>query len=304
MAALASVALAQDAIPTRVHRSSALPFLRPIPLGHTLDRDSREEIWTLGIANELRARATIYEDAETWRLGYWHRWSDKANGEWFFEVPLLWRGPGFMDSLIAGWHAFLADGNVLRRETPFGRSRVAFSSGDEFGSAVGVGDITLGWGTELGTGAGRIWTKLPTGSANKLLGSGAFDFALSYDQSWAISQTWSVSGQVGMVWQGKPRRLEGARQSLPVWHLGIHYRNNPSEVWTFQIDSEESPTDLGEPILAQAHRVVTFGYQKRLGTNTIGIYFSEDADFGWTNFPGGARIGPDFTLGFFWRTQK
>ncbi|HXH61501.1 MAG TPA: hypothetical protein VNI20_09100, partial [Fimbriimonadaceae bacterium] len=74
------------------------------------------------------------------------------------------------------------------------------------------------------------------------------------------------------------------------------YRQSSRDAWTIQWNAEQYPTRTGDPGLDIDHRVMSFGYQRRMGRDSVlQLYFSENGDF--FRFPGGPTVGPDFTVG-------
>ena len=70
------------------------------------------------------------------------------------------------------------------------------------------------------------------------------------------------------------------------------------DAWTLQWSAEQSPTRTGLAELDRDHRVMSLGYQRRVDDLTVvQVYISEGGDFRWARFPGGATVGPDFTIG-------
>ncbi len=286
-------------IPIRNHRSTSLNFLRPLPLGKILNQDSIEKSFHLAISNEMRnlPAAGIYEDSETWRFAYRYRKSLKNKDELFFEAPFLYRGGGILDPILAWWHRIFVDDSVpLRDNTPFGQSELQIPGG-QYSSGFGIGDLTIAYGRTTSIGATRIWTKLPTGNPKQFFGSGNFDFGISIDNAWKIAPRWTTELHLGLTAQGKPSQVQNARGIIESAAINISYQPNRQDSFSLQWNSEASPTNHNRSFTDSTHRVISLGYTKKSSRDKLSIYFQEDGDFGWFDFPGGAQIGPDWTMG-------
>ncbi|MCB0826529.1 MAG: DUF3187 family protein [Armatimonadetes bacterium] len=303
---VASAAQAQDAIPTRNHRSVALAFLRPVALGETLPNGEKNISWQLVIANELRRpQFNLHEDSETWRLQYTYRYTDDKGVEYTFLVPVLSRGGGVLDGFLAWYHkTLLSDVNHARLLAPNGRSIVTVPGSKDFVSASGIGDVTGAVGITKPEGTYRLWLKLPTGDASRLLGSGNVDFAVSWEKQFNLLRKLDLHAQAGLTVQGRPSELPHGRGLVDNYTLGLVYSANASEKYHFQWNSETSPTITGNRSTDAAHRVITLGFTKVYSDSQFTVYFSEDGDFGLYDFQGGAQIGPDVTFGFIWSQKK
>jgi hypothetical protein len=292
-------------IPTRNHRAIALPFFRFEP--HIGLTPYREQRWTIGysVANDFRrlpetGGAIVEEDVEIQRLALGYRKGISDRDEVAIEVPFLSRGGGFLDPIIDWWHA-----NVLhwsdqgRDTTAFGRSVVRVPGHAEFGSASGLGDVSV----TISRQVAQRWSlsvgiKLPTGDPERLLGSGNAD-AGAYLQTWLpINSRWRLHGQLGVVAQGRATALDSARGWVHQEGLALTWSPNSRDTWTAQWQGESSSVVTGVPGSDATHRILTFGYRRRLSsTQSIEGYFSEDRDVFNGAFPEGANIGPDFTAG-------
>ena len=290
---------ASDGLPVRNSRSVALAFLRFTPRSHTLKVNESCFSYTLIVANEFRQIGQVDEDAETWRLGLeYSAWS--PNGEWSVEAPILSRSGGMLDPLINWWHdGVLGDPNPIRDSTPRGRARIEIPGTEPFDSALGVGDVSFGYARQLGPLAvGRVGAKLPTGNPSMLTGSGGFDVGAAIDLALPITHGFQLGMSGSYVFQGRAPRLGQARRTAYASAIAFTWEPNGGESWILQWNTEQSPTVTGNTALDGDHRVISFGYTRKTGRHgEWQAYFSEDGDFRWFRFPGGATIGPDFTLG-------
>lgn len=283
-------------------------MLRPPALGEPLKSGVSEWQFHLGIGNEMRTRNAAFEDGETWRLSALFRTKDRRGTEWIAELPFLHKGGGVLDPFIDWWHRVVDHGVENRRFTPYGEFgfsyRRAGGGRTDFGNGTGWGDLTLGFGRTTEFGEVRAWLKAPTGNPNMLHGSGSWDAAVSWEKTWHISPVWTVGAQGALIWQGKaPRGLQARGRAVQAQLFAAHGLGKNRWLIT-QWTSESSAWRLGDPRLDRDHRVFTFAYQWRDSSGEWSAYLSEDGDFNWLVFPGGASVGADIAVGLVFRAKK
>lgn len=302
IAAGAPTAWSSDAQPiaTRNHRPMSLIFLRMPFAGEPLGVKERRLELDLTLANDFRRRLEVDEDSEVDRLGVTYRWGLGRSREVWVDGALLSRSGGFLDPIIDAWHrAVLGWSDRARITTERGRSVVALEGEYSFGSATGVGDVTVGITQRLGPRfAVSAAVKLPTGDAGRLLGSGAVDAGVSVEGWTPLGRGWSLYGQIGLIAQGNATRVSGSRSLVDQEAMALVWAKNSKDTWIAQWQSERSPTVTGVSAVDATHRLITFGYRRKLSEYaTLELFFSEDRDLFNGRFPEGANIGPDFTAG-------
>lgn len=295
-------AQASDAQPiqTRNHRPISLLFLRMPFAGEPLGRQERRFGLDLTVANDFRRRFTVDEDSEVDRLGISYRQGLGEDREFWAEGALISRSGGFLDPIIDAWHRMvLGWADRARISTERGRSIVALEDEYAFGSARGIGDVTVGFTQRLGARfAVSAAVKLPTGDASRLLGSGGVDVGVSVEGWRPLGCGWSLHGQIGLVAQGKATRVTGSRSLVDQEAIALVWSKNTRDTWIVQWQSERSPTVTGVSAVDASHRLVTFGYRRKLTEHaSLELFFSEDRDLFNGRFPEGANVGPDFTAG-------
>lgn len=292
-----AVAQWHQPLDVRNHRSADLVFLRLAPRSHIASPGSKYLSISLVEANEFRVSGPIDEDAEVFRPFIVYGQGLRDGSELFVEVPLIVRGGGFMDPLIEWWHDhIIREHDPIRSSTDKGRSHIEFPGGGPYGSAAGIGDVTVGIARQIRPRlVGRLAAKLPTGNPAMLTGSGGLDFGASVDWRLALGDRWTLDVNGALVLQGEPSELDGARSSVYSSALSLTWEMNSRDAWTLQWNTEQSPTRTGDPGLDSDHRVLSFGYQRRMDHSTVlQLYFSENGDF--LSFPGGPTVGPDLTI--------
>jgi hypothetical protein len=136
----------------------------------------------------------------------------------------------------------------------------------------------------------------PTGAAPRLLGSGAFDVATSVDFRLPLPGKLTLDLNGGLTLQGKATNIDDSRNAVYFSAIALTFLQSAKDAWTIQWNSEQLPSRTGTAALDKDHRVLSFGYQRKLDERSIlQLYFSEDGDF--LHFPGGPTLGPDFTVG-------
>lgn len=291
-------------VENRIARSASLPFLRLSPRAFPLGEGERQ--WQFGLTNtnEFRVAGGLVEDAETTTLRARYRQSTSL-GELSVEVPLHARGGGVFDRLIDWWHHHVLSAFYDRSLVPYGRSEVTLPVTGTFGSAAGLGDVSVGLARPLGT----RWfveaaVKLPTGDASKLLGSGAVDVAAAIHGVIPAGTKWSLFGQAGVVAQGRTGYVRFARGLVDQWALGANWLPNRKDRWTVQWQSESSALMLKIPRNDSPQRQLTFAYERSIGEGqSLQAFFTEDGDLLNFRVPEVANIAPDFSIGIVYRRK-
>lgn len=292
-------------ISTRNGRVLCLPFMRFVPRIGILDKGQSSLDASIQVVNDVRRDpkdtglpAVLFEDQETQRLSFLYS-KGLGNGlEGSIELPLIARDGGFMDPLINWWHHMLLPGrDRVRDHVPFGQSVVIVPGVGTFGSSSGIGDITAFVRKRLSSRfIASAGFKAPTGNASDLLGSGAFDIGANLEYRTMFGKKLQFDASLGVVGQGKPTVLRHARGLVDQEFFAFTYRRNSRDAWIAQWQSEAAPV-LTVPIANGPHRMLTFGYERKLSSKTrLDLYFSEDQDL-MPGFPLLVNIAPDFTIG-------
>jgi hypothetical protein len=98
--------------------------------------------------------------------------------------------------------------------------------------------------------------------------------------------------------------LQGARGIVHQEGLALTWQPNMRDVFVAQWQGEASALSTGVAGSDATHRLITFGYRRRLSASqSVEGVFSEDRDLFSGTFPEGANIGPDFTAGLRWTVR-
>ena len=167
-------------------------------------------------------------DAETFelRLHFDHAFAER----FALHAELPWRNVsgGSLDGFIDDWHGVFGLPGGSRRRLPEDQLLIEFERGgatllsiDE--STSGIGDIPLALGYQLyatDSSALSTWltVKAPTGSADDLTGSGAFDVAATLAGQSQLHERWQLFGQASVAWLGEGDLLPEFQESF-AWTL-------------------------------------------------------------------------------------
>lgn len=219
-----------------------------------------------GVAAGSPSNSAYTVDGETLRAVFDGRLGLTERFEIGLEVPVLMHTAGFLDSRIDSFHALLdlPDGG----RTAFARNQyvVGYSDAgrtvflDESPSGLRLGDLVLSGQAALARGAtGRsalsasLSVKLPTGSVERIDGSGSADVAAGIQASWRLERS-SLHAGLGYshlgTWSLEPGIDLGDRRSLHVaW--AIRARNESAVVLQLLGGSGPFPSrdggSLGDP---------------------------------------------------------
>ncbi len=240
---------------------------------------------SLAIANHAEQDQTALEsgetDGESYFLDLTYRYGLRDGLELGVDVPLVAHAGGFLDGPIENWHDLWGLSNS-RRSGPRDQIdyRYVAPDGDTYrlqSSEAGIGDIRLGAALRLGNpGRKRAWAlragvKLPTGDADKLLGSGAVDYYLSLhlDDRYSLAgRELRVSALAGTLFPGDGDTVP-AEQRDAVGFVGMALAWQASRRWSLmaQVNGESAYYDSDLEILGANSVQLTVGgaYRARSG---------------------------------------
>ncbi len=268
----------------------------------------------LDIANNLLIPAatsggTVEEDFETQRLMLNYRRGLGRDLEARLDAQLIARNGGILDGFIQGYHdLFGLEGNG--EDVPFGRDNIskgrsvfafrdANGRGVNQGDAFGLGDTTLSLSRQLSRGkfasAARVAVKLPTGSGDKILGSGALDGGLSFDARYNFARNWALFGSAGAYLYGDAE-VPNAKNNGLSGGLGLERRVGKGQSIIAQIDAQSRVVTTGQGFADRAPVIASVGYKRQWKSGALWAFFSENGDYTNYNAPFFGNIGPDFTL--------
>ena len=287
-------------IESRNFRSLSLPFLRFSPRPEI--ESAGQTTFSIGYvgANEARGNPLILgivsEDQETTRLLGRIRHGLGKGFDLTLEVPLVARGGGVLDPIIEWWHRNIVHiSDPARDRAAYGQSYVTIPGHATFGSAAGVGDVSAIVNKSLGPSTiVSFGIKLPTGSAEKLIGSGAADAGIAIQHTFRINSRWQLLAQLGGVIQGSATAIPNSRTFVGQQALSLMYAPNSKDTFVGQWQGEDSSSVTGDALSDATHRIVTIGYHRKLNNRQrLELFLSENGDFAVQL----AKVGPDVTVG-------
>jgi Protein of unknown function (DUF3187) len=181
-------------------------------------------------------------ELQRWQMSFSKPISDTLNMR--LELPFIRISGGHLDNFIESFHDIFGMPNGNRDVVPTNRlliqhRRDGVTDFSMTTARSGVGDVTLRLGKHLDSDqdaasifSNTLWVsiKLPTGSADKLTGSGAVDMAFSLAASQRFSSRFVTHQQVSMSILGKGERLTGQQQSK-VWSGSIGIDGDVTQHW-------------------------------------------------------------------------
>ena len=301
-------ALGQDLGPLEVRtlRGLTLPFLRIQPRGAILEKAHLDCSLTFEAANDIRFQSqggrNVREDYEIDRLVLRYRLGQGNGSDVTVEASLVSRSGGILDGVIDKWHQYVLHRGYVRQGQPYGRSFIEIPGHATYGSAAGLGDITISGAHAMNPrlmSVGAI--KLPVGDKHKLLGSGGVDFGGALQWKVPIKPDLDLHTQVGYVFQGRSSELPEARKTALQGALSLVYRRNSKDTYIGQLQAEPSAIVTGVSRSDDSHRMLAMAFRRKLSeARFLEVYILEDGD--WA--PGLTNIAPDFTLGIRWLWRR
>jgi hypothetical protein len=247
-----------------------------------------------------RAQELIILDGETYRASLFYRRGFSNGWQVGFELPLIGHHSGFMDNCIEDWHDFLGFSNSdrdpwLKNRLLFSYSRNGVIEAELRDGTTGVGDLQLQISRHLLTTAkgGKLALnaslELPTGDAERFLGSGSTDLALWLSGTApTLFETWEIGGylQAGLLLPGDGDLLSERWHKSSVWFggVGLHWRAWPWLMLKAQLDAHGAFYDSelaqlgttsmmltvgGSVPLEQYGGVIDLAIGENLSTNTV-----------------------------------
>jgi hypothetical protein len=219
------------------------------------------------------------------------------------DLPLVAHAGGFLDNAIENWHDLLGLSNSKRPgaddQLGFRYSNAGETLYELDSASFAVGDIQLTAAIPLRRAAEdnplslsvRGSIKLPTGSANKLSGSGATDLSLGIYASNRLllwRRDFDVSGFLGALQLGHgdvlPQQQRGA---VPFGGLAVSWwlADRFGISTQLQVEGPYFDSDLDELGSVSAQLAVGFDYRLRRPGTSLHLAITEDIAAGITTTP-------------------
>ena len=308
-------------LPVRNNEAVNSLFLLPVPVSaQVLARNRSSLDVNVDIPNNFLILSPngYYADFEDQRVTLDYGRGIGGGGAFSVRVPYVSRNGGITDGLIDGWHKIFniyggGRGNFAHdqfrfdlRDAQTGMVIAATTRGTS-----GFGDAVIEYrqsltpnavpGFDSATGkpdprrislSARALVKLPTGSADKLLGSGGTDFGLGLAVSARPFRRVAFHGNLSTVWHGKTNIDALASRETSVHSLfAVEWLMDGRTSFLAQIDDNPTPHRTGSTYGDRERRMFTFGFWRQV-TPRQNLYLSlGENDFGWA-----AHLAPDLQL--------
>jgi len=206
-----------------------------------------------------RGNEAISLDGETYRLAYSYRYGLNDNTEIGLEVPVIAHSRGFLDNFIEAWHDSFGLTNSQRNVTPSNSLNYQYRLNDTpivtiDSAAQGLGDIRLFAARQLQKTTNsalslHLSLKLPSGDADRLLGSGATDLSASLahiKRNWLSPLQLTSFANAGLIYLGKGDVLTNMQNRLAGFgSTGLIWDNHHLIDLKAQLDFHSSIYDSG-----------------------------------------------------------
>ncbi len=187
---------------------------QPLPVNAVITHKNKW-LWTntLAITNTLNRQQTtkesIWLDVESYRFNTGIEYGLGDNWAIKIDLPVTYKGAGFLDSFINNWHKFF---NLPQGERPYTKNnqyRVQRTQSSQIitdlsSADIGIGDLQLSLARQVSysrQSSLSLWggIKFPTGSSRTLNGNAAIDLSawLAYNRK--LSAKWLLNTNAGIV---------------------------------------------------------------------------------------------------------
>ncbi len=233
---------------------------------------------------------SILIDGESYRANLQWRRGVGEHLEVGLDLPYLSHDPGSMDSFIEDWHNLFGFPDGDRPDFPRDQLRYAYGRGEAVpvnltSASSGVGDASLNAAYGWSTAANRRWAlrgqvKLPTGDAEKLLGSESTDLALGLhfsDSAWRDNDV-AVHASLGALWMDEGDVLDTLREDWAVYGSStLAWQTTENVSLKLQLDAHTALYDSELEELGSASAQLILGGALRLGQRwVLDLAVSED----------------------------
>jgi len=187
---------------------------QPLPVNAVI-MGKKKWLWTntLAITNTLNIQQatneSIWQDFESYRLNTGVQYGLGNNWAIKIDLPITYKGAGFLDSFINNWHKFF---NLPQGDRPYiknnqyriQRTQNAQVVTDLSTADIGIGDLQFSLARQLShseQSSLSLWSgiKLPTGNSHTLNSNAAIDLSawLAYNRK--LSAKWLLNTNAGIV---------------------------------------------------------------------------------------------------------
>lgn len=246
---------------------------------------------------ETPANESLLVDIEIHRLDLrlaWQAW-DRL---WWLQMPILYSGPGWMDSAVYDWHDFwhLPQGGrspqhydryaiVYRRQ---GQTLLQNRSGRQ-----GLGDLSLATSlSESGNWHWQAGVEIPLNDWQEL-GGGGLELGLWASRSWPVTDTITAYASLGASTLLQPADAP-YHSTLLIGQLGVSSACWPGARCVAQLDGHSASAKDTETRLLGPALQLTLAWETHWNEQILRLYLNEDVLVG---------SSADFALGLQWHSH-
>jgi hypothetical protein len=282
---------------TRDQNPFSMVYGQPLPTGTRLPGLGRATYAVaLDITNTLNlnesADETLLLDFESYALTTSFSYSPAENWALKINIPLIYRGSGFLDHTIDNWHTRFGLPRASRAEIADDQLGIVHTSNgltdvDIGASTSGIGDTQLSLGHQLvasDDSAVSVWAAvdLPTGDKDMLTGNGAVDYSVWIATENRLNAKWFVDANAGVVLPGNSVIASAqTHDAVAFGHAGLRWTIHPVVDLKFQLAAHSAYyKDTSMKMLGRSY-ILVFGGTVRLGRcSALDIGVSEDIKVG------------------------
>lgn len=260
-------------------------FLAPIPEPAAVCAPGQRFLrlkldWTNLIIRELDSGIIADYDFEMLRAEANYS-THLGRGELNAQLPVIYRGHGMLDGIIADWHSAFSLLNGLRDNYPDGMYRyiIATREGLVFnddGDSFGLGDLSVSykhplWNRGDGSNAAalRVAAKLPTGDPSEAMGSGNWDIQIGGLYQRQLSRKLRGYANVDWVFTGAPDWDNISHQDILATLWAVEYAWKQRTTIVLEYRTQRNPLRLGSFEADKDSQDLVLGFNHRVNGGLV-----------------------------------
>jgi len=279
----------------------------PLPTAARITDTHQSQLLTsLNISNTindgLSGNETLFVDIETKQLNIVFDYGFSKNWAFRVHAPFMSYDEGFMDSWIDDYHDALGLTEGIRPYHPQDQLRIEYQSNGSSQIHIqekqsGINDISLQTAYQATKEKDfnlSYWAsvKLPTGDANKLMGSNHTDIALWVATDKTLENNLSLYANAGLLYMTGSKVMKSQHKNTVTFvTAGMQGQTWEKIVLKFQVDMHTAFYDSTIDFLSSVIQL-TFGGSILFDSSSLDIAVAEDIAVG---------TSPDVSFNFTWR---
>jgi len=291
---LSSPSIASQPEPFLTRNESPFSLIFGLPLASSaklLNHKESRWISSLNISNTINSQSSnnenLFIDVETWNINFLYDYSFKENWMLRIQLPYIVHSAGMFDSAIDAYHQALGFPEGIRPSSPNDQINIDYNLGaqnlvniNNQQSALGDVSIQMAWQAQQSKqSALSYWLslKLPSGDANKLTGSGAFDIATWAAMNYQLSHTRWLYGQAGALYMGDSDLFKNNQKNVAAFgNAGIKFQPWDKIALKAQLDFHSAFYDSNLEFLGDVLQLTFGGSYAINNKHTLDFAVAED----------------------------